>query len=59
MKHGGSSMKLSWNIEKTKFRNAVATSKNYTVGKKGLKVQKRFPKYGGKDYLCKFGFLWI
>ena len=22
-----------------------------------MKVQKRFPKYGGKDYLQKFGFI--
>ena len=22
-----------------------------------MKVQKRFPKYGGKDYLHKFGFM--
>ena len=24
---------------------------------KGVKVQKRFPKYGGKDYLRKFDFM--
>ena len=29
--------------------NSIPTSKNYTGAKRGLKVQKRFPKYGGKD----------
>ena len=37
----------SW---KFKFGNSVPTSKNYTEAK-GLKVQKRFSKDGGKYYL--------
>ena len=49
-----------WNflgiLRNSKFGNSVPTSKNYTEEKKGWNFIKRFPKYGGKDYLCKFGF---
>ena len=35
-------MKLSWNLENSKFGNLVATSNNYIVSKKWLKTKKRF-----------------
>ena len=42
-------------LRNSKFGNSVPSSKNYTEAK-GMKVHKRFPKYGGKYYLHKFGF---
>ena len=36
--------------------NSVPSSKQLYRSKKGVKVQKMFPKYGGKDYLQKIGF---
>ena len=45
-------MKISWNLENSKFGNSVATSKNYTVSKNRVKFQKRFPNMKEVKVIC-------
>ena len=45
-------MKISWKLENSKFSYSVATSKNYTMSKKGLKIHKSFPNMKEVKIIC-------